>query len=100
MTQARTPKGTPSGGQFSGTDHTESDVSLESATRTVDDGTETWRDNDGLVHRDDGPAVTYSNGGEIWYQHGKLHRDGGPAVTYSNGSESWWHHGKEVDPPR
>lgn len=40
-------------------------------------------------HREDGPAVTFTEGGEQWWQKGQLHRDGGPAVVYRCGYEEW-----------
>lgn len=36
---------------------------------------------DGLLHREDGPAVVCSDGLEAWYRHGLLHREDGPAVA-------------------
>ncbi len=48
---------------------------------------------DGLLHRDDGPAVVYNNGLGYWYKFGKIHRDGGPAVDWGNGEVSWYRKG-------
>ena len=31
------------------------------------DGTVTFRDEDGRLHREDGPAATYPDGREIWF---------------------------------
>lgn len=36
---------------------------------------------DGLLHREDGPAVKTKDGAERWYQNGKLHREDGPAIV-------------------
>jgi len=47
---------------------------------TSEDGTIRYRLNNQL-HRLDGPAVIYKNGNEAWYQNGLLHREGGPART-------------------
>lgn len=44
----------------------------------------------GNLHRDDGPAIEYSDGGKFWYKEGNLHREGGPAREYSNGNKEWW----------
>ncbi len=44
---------------------------------------------EGLLHREDGPAVEYADGGKIWYVNGKLHRTDGPAVENADGSKSW-----------
>ncbi len=54
-----------------------------------------WRDEDGQRHRDDGPAVIYTDGTQLWYQHGKQHRDGGPAAIWINGTQVWYQHGKQ-----
>lgn len=48
-------------------------------------GTERWYDEDGKLHRVDGPAVRAPIGNNYWYQHGKLHRLDGPAVVSSGG---------------
>lgn len=37
-----------------------------------------------LVHRDNGPAVEFSNGDWIWKRDGKTHREGGPAERMTN----------------
>jgi protein associated with RNAse G/E len=40
-------------------------------------GTESWYNEDGLLHReDDKPAIIYHNGDKCWCRNGKLHRDG------------------------
>lgn len=43
----------------------------------------------GKVHKEDGPAVIYSDGDTEWYINGKLHRTDGPAVLCSNGYKEW-----------
>jgi hypothetical protein len=60
-------------------------------------GTECWCLN-GELHREDGPAVTYSDGTKYWYRNGKFHREDGPAIIYTDGTEWWYLNGKEVDP--
>jgi hypothetical protein len=52
-------------------------------------GNQVWRDENGKNHRDDGPAVIYSDGRKFWFQHGKRHRTDGPAIIYPNGHVSW-----------
>ena len=49
---------------------------------------------DGDLHREDGPAIEYSNGTEEWYKDGKLHREDGPASVDADGSKSWYKDGK------
>ena len=58
----------------------------------VEDGTEKFLDEEGRLHRDDGPAVRYSNGDKEWYKHGDRHREGAPAVITAN-SEQWYVNG-------
>jgi hypothetical protein len=53
------------------------------------DGTKRWYSN-GLAHRKDGPAVQYCNGGKAWYINGQLHHEDGPAVIYSDGNKAWY----------
>jgi hypothetical protein len=48
----------------------------------------------GILHREDGPAVEYANGGKAWSLHGKLHREDGPACVYADGSKSWYLNGE------
>ena len=50
----------------------------------------------GIIHREDGPAVERANGTKAWYQHGKRHREKGPAVEYPNGTKAWWLEGKFI----
>ena len=51
---------------------------------------------EGMLHREDGPAVIFKDGTQHWYKHGMLHRDGGPAVEYKNGRRTWYTEGKYV----
>jgi len=46
----------------------------------------------GEIHREDGPAVEWSDGLKQWYRNGKVHRLDGPAVISSSG-ESWFING-------
>jgi hypothetical protein len=74
----------------------------------------------GVLHREDGPAIEYSDGTKIWIRYGKRHREDGPAydgdegtswwingkrhrtdgpaLIYSDGEEEWWINGEDVDP--
>jgi len=47
-------------------------------------------------HREDGPAIEYSNGYKSWRQYGKLHRLDGPAIISNTGVESWYLNGKQI----
>jgi hypothetical protein len=44
----------------------------------------------GQLHREDGPAIEYSNGDKFWYINGLRHREDGPAVEWSDG-DKWWY---------
>lgn len=43
-----------------------------------------------VLHREDGPAIEWADGGKSWLVNGKLHREDGPAVVYSKGLKEWW----------
>ena len=58
------------------------------------DGTKYWYIN-GKFHREDGPAIMCNNGDKNWYLNGESHRIDGPAVEWSNGYKEWWLNGKE-----
>ena len=47
------------------------------------------RDRDQL-HREDGPAIEWSDGSKEWYLKGQRHRENGPAVEWSDGTKEWW----------
>lgn len=49
---------------------------------------------DGVVHREDGPALIWADGDKIWYFNNRIHRDNGPAVERVNGEKKWVRHGK------
>ena len=49
---------------------------------------------DGVLHREDGPAIEMTNGDKYWYINGMLHREDGPAVEYTFRVE-WWYEGKK-----
>lgn len=53
-----------------------------------------WRNAQGQLHRDFGPAVVWNNGTQSWYRNGQLHRDGGPAISYANGKQVWYRNGQ------
>ena len=53
---------------------------------------------DGVPHRDGGPAVTHPDGVQLWFQHGFLHREDGPAEITQDGAEFWYRHGMRRSP--
>lgn len=42
----------------------------EASTCTITAEGTYWRDNQGRLHRRDGPAIEYGNGDQSWYLHG------------------------------
>jgi hypothetical protein len=48
---------------------------------------------DGFLHCEDGPALKYQNGAKFYYLYGKLHRLDGPAVIDSKGNATWFLNG-------
>ena len=49
---------------------------------------------EGKCHRDDGPAVEWTDGSKYWYKEGKCHRDDGPAIERANGTKYWYKEGR------
>ena len=52
---------------------------------------------EGNRHRVDGPAVERFNGTKQWFLQGKLHREDGPAIEYVYGIKEWYYKGKQID---
>jgi hypothetical protein len=65
-------------------------------TKSVLNGTEYWRKQDGRLHREgDLPAIVLADGSQKWYRDDKLHREGDqPAVVHASGSQEWYRDGK------
>jgi hypothetical protein len=59
-------------------------------------GNKYWYNDDGQLHREDGPAMEFANGNKVWKTNGKLHRENGPAVEHANGVKWWYYHGKAI----
>jgi len=57
------------------------------------DGYKVWYLN-GNRHREDGPAIEYADGGKEWWVNGERHREDGPAVELANGDKEWWVNGE------
>ena len=57
-----------------------------------------WVDENGELHRNNGPAIEYKNGKTVWYIHGMIHRTNGPAVEFKHDGggiqQEWWIKGK------
>ena len=57
--------------------------------RVSNTGAKIWTLN-GIYHREDGPAIEYTDGESYWVVHGKRHRLDGPAMILDNGKTKWW----------
>jgi len=57
------------------------------------DGDKTWYLN-GIIHREDGPAIEWGDGSKSWWLNGKRHREDGPAIEWKDGTKQWWLNGK------
>lgn len=65
---------------------------IEYKVKVYGDRTE-WRNQKDEIHRSDGPAVEWEDGGKSWWKDGKLHRLDGPAVERENGDKYWYVNG-------
>ena len=52
----------------------------------------------GLFHKDDSPAIIYTNGDHKWMKNSKYHREDGPAVINPDGTQLWFKNGENVNP--
>ena len=71
-------------GNKRGNGHDEPEVVIDILAPYIDhdeNATRYYAYKGGPFHREDGPAIEYTNGDEVWYLDGKRHREGGPAVT-------------------
>ena len=59
-----------------------------------EDGHKAWYLN-GLLHREDGPAIEKANGPKLWYLNGERHREDGPAIELACGHKEWYLNGQE-----
>jgi len=57
------------------------------------DGTQAWY-KDGKLHREDGPSIIKPDGTQYWYKDGYLHREDGPAEVWSDGTQAWYKNDK------
>jgi len=54
------------------------------------DFTRAWKNSNGELHREDGPAYIGKDFTLGWYINGKRHRVGGPAIIFPWGAEEWF----------
>lgn len=60
-------------------------------------GDKCWYNEQGRLHRTDGPAIEYANGDKLWYINGTLHRENGPAVEWGYNIVRWYYRGNRVN---
>lgn len=53
-----------------------------------------WRNARGNLHREDGPAIKYNMGIDLWYKNGLRHRLGGPAIECVDGENHFYVNGR------
>lgn len=51
---------------------------------------------EGVIHRDNGPAIERCDGQNEWFRHGTRHRTDGPAIE-NNGHVTYYVNGKRYD---
>ena len=56
-------------------------------------GTVSWHKDD-VIHREDGPAIEWADGGKQWAVNGVTHRLDGPAWERADGIKQWHVNGK------
>jgi hypothetical protein len=67
------------------------------STMTIDRaGRKTWHNQQGQLHRTDGPAVERADGTKAWCLSDQLHRTDGPAYEGANGHKEWWVDGQPL----
>lgn len=59
------------------------------------EGAKYWLFN-GVLHREDGPAVDHLDGRKSWFSDGDRHREDGPAIERPSGLNSWWVRGTYI----
>ena len=67
---------------------------MESKIIVLPNGIKIWSNEEGQMHRDDGPAMIWPDGTKLWYQNDKRHRTDGPAVIFPTGTKQWYLNGK------
>jgi hypothetical protein len=69
---------------------------IEYKVRVYDNGDRFWRNQNGHLHREDGPAIEWADGSKFWYLNGQLHREDGPAIEYADGTKFWYLNGERM----
>jgi hypothetical protein len=63
---------------------------MKSIKNTLENGTVKYLNKDGLLHKEDGPAIIWNDGSVEWFFDGRRHREDGPALILNNKSEFWY----------
>lgn len=58
-----------------------------------ENGSKSWYNSNGELHRDDGPAIEWYDGSNRWFINGKRHRNDGPAIEHGDGTKAWYING-------
>ncbi|WP_159601503.1 hypothetical protein [Agromyces humi] len=105
-------------GRFGEAHHSDPEITLPAHTNSTPEHIPAgvgWFDDDGLLHREDGPALEANTGTASWYEHGTLrrkethdgttvlfdddglpHADDGPAIVFEDGEAQFLFHGELV----
>ena len=59
-------------------------------------GTRRYYNKDDQLHRTNGPAIEWADGGKSWWQNGQLHRIDGPAIECRDGDKAWFINSEEL----
>ena len=62
---------------------------MKSIRRVDSNGNVKFTNENGLFHREDGPAIEYTDGTKKWLINGMYHREDGPAIEWSDGAK-WY----------
>ena len=63
-------------------------------------GSRFYYNSKGYVHRTNSPAMIYREGNSwknLWYLNGIIHRDDGPAIENSSGYKEYWYYGNKIN---
>lgn len=55
-----------------------------------------YREGTSICHREDGPAIEYTDGTKFWYINNARHRVDGPAIEWANGTKCWYLNGVQL----
>jgi hypothetical protein len=56
----------------------------------IESGDAYYYDEEGRLHREDGPAIERTDGSQEWFFEGERHRGDGPAIIRADGTTEWW----------